>query len=78
MTSDKDLDFALGRWAKADPLGGAGDEAALLRILQHADAIAMTERGPKARLIEFPGMGHAPALMADDQIAVVRDWLLAD
>ena len=37
---------------------------------------AMTERGPKAKLIEFPGIGHAPALMADDQIAVVRDWLL--
>ncbi|MDG4550902.1 MAG: alpha/beta hydrolase [Candidatus Contendobacter sp.] len=47
-------------------------------VLTHADAIAMTERGPRARLIEFPGMGHAPALMADDQIAVVRDWLLAD
>jgi pimeloyl-ACP methyl ester carboxylesterase len=38
----------------------------------------MTERGPKAQLVEFPGMGHAPALMADDQIAIVRDWLLAD
>ncbi len=47
-------------------------------VLNHADAIAMTERGPKAQLIEFPGMGHAPALMADDQIAIVRDWLLAD
>lgn len=47
-------------------------------VLNHADAIAMTERGPKAKLIEFPGIGHAPALMADDQIAVVRDWLLAD
>ena len=47
-------------------------------VLNHADAIAMTGRGPRAKLIEFPGMGHAPALMADDQIAVVRDWLLAD
>ncbi len=47
-------------------------------VLDHPDAVAMTERGPKAKLIEFPGMGHAPALMADDQIAVVRDWLLAD
>lgn len=47
-------------------------------VLDHADAITMTERGPKAELIEFPGMGHAPALMADDQIAVVRDWLLAN
>jgi len=47
-------------------------------VLDHADAVIMTERGPKATLIEFPGMGHAPALMADDQIAVVRNWLLAD
>ena len=47
-------------------------------VLDHADAVAMTERGPKAKLFEFPGMGHAPALMADEQIAVVRDWLLAD
>ena len=47
-------------------------------VLDHADAMAMTERGPRAHLIEFSGMGHAPALMADDQIAVVRDWLLAD
>jgi len=47
-------------------------------VLNHADAMAMTERGPRAQLIEFPGMGHAPALMADDQIAIVRDWLLAD
>ena len=47
-------------------------------VLDHSDAVTMTERGPKATLIEFPGMGHAPALMADDQIAVVRNWLLAD
>lgn len=45
-------------------------------VLTAADAIAMTQRGPKPKLIEFPGIGHAPALMADDQIAVVRDWLL--
>jgi pimeloyl-ACP methyl ester carboxylesterase len=36
----------------------------------------MTRRGPKARLVEFPGIGHAPALMAADQIAVIRDFLL--
>ena len=47
-------------------------------VLDHTDAVAMTKRGPKAQLFEFPDMGHAPALMADDQIAVVRDWLLAD
>jgi pimeloyl-ACP methyl ester carboxylesterase len=36
----------------------------------------MTRRGPKAKLVEFPGIGHAPALMAADQIAVIRDFLV--
>jgi pimeloyl-ACP methyl ester carboxylesterase len=45
-------------------------------ILRRGDAEAMTQRGPRARLVEFPGIGHAPALMADDQIAVIRDFLL--
>lgn len=38
--SDTALDGALDAWAKTDPLSGAGDDAALLRILVHADAIA--------------------------------------
>ena len=45
-------------------------------ILRRSDAEAMTQRGPRARLIEFPGIGHAPALMAEDQIATIRDFLL--
>jgi hypothetical protein len=36
----------------------------------------MTRSGPLARLVEFEGIGHAPALMADDQIRVVRNFLL--
>lgn len=44
-------------------------------LLAHT-AKEMTERGPKAELIEIPGCGHAPALMEDDQIAIVRDWLI--
>ena len=35
----------------------------------------MTERGPKAELVEFAGVGHAPALMAVDQIETVRRFL---
>jgi pimeloyl-ACP methyl ester carboxylesterase len=46
-------------------------------LLSHDDAVAMTERGPRARLVELPGIGHAPALLADDQIALVRDFLQA-
>jgi pimeloyl-ACP methyl ester carboxylesterase len=51
-----------------------GAESDLLRA---EDAAAMTQRGPRAALAEFPGIGHAPALMAADQIAAVRDFLTA-
>lgn len=46
-------------------------------LLSAATARAMTARGPKARLHEFAGVGHAPTLIAADQIAVVREFLLA-
>lgn len=46
-------------------------------VLTREDAETMTRRGPRATLVEFAGIGHAPALMAEDQIAAVRDWLLA-
>lgn len=35
----------------------------------------MTERGPQAELVEFDGVGHAPALMAPDQVEVIRRFL---
>jgi hypothetical protein len=31
---------------------------------------------PRARLIEFAGVGHAPMLIADDQVRAVTDFLL--
>ena len=46
-------------------------------LLTAETAEEMTRRGPKARLVQLDGIGHAPALMASDQIAVVRDFLLA-
>ena len=39
-------------------------------------AQAMTQRGPRARLVEFAGVGHAPTLVADDQVRAVCDFLL--
>ena len=45
-------------------------------LLSAATAQAMTERGPRARRIEFAGVGHAPTLVAADQVAAVRDFLL--
>jgi pimeloyl-ACP methyl ester carboxylesterase len=46
-------------------------------LLLHETAVQMTQRGPRAKLREFDGVGHAPALMSVDQIEVVRNFLLA-
>ena len=46
-------------------------------LLTRATAQAMTERGPRARLHEFAGIGHAPTLVAAGQIKVVREFLLS-
>lgn len=45
-------------------------------LLSHATALAMMQRGPKARLVEFEGVGHAPTLVAMDQVSTVGDFLL--
>jgi pimeloyl-ACP methyl ester carboxylesterase len=46
-------------------------------LLSHATAQAMTQRGPKARLLEFAGVGHAPTFVAPEQVQVITDFLLA-
>lgn len=46
-------------------------------LLSPATAQAMTVRGPKARLVEVAGVGHAPMLVQPDQVAVVTDFLQA-
>jgi pimeloyl-ACP methyl ester carboxylesterase len=46
-------------------------------LLSRETAQAMTQRGPKARLVEFEGVGHAPTLIAPAQISAVREFLLA-
>jgi pimeloyl-ACP methyl ester carboxylesterase len=46
-------------------------------LLSPETAKAMTERGPRAQLVEFKGVGHAPTLTSADQIAVVADFLMA-
>ena len=45
-------------------------------LLSAETAQQMTQRGPRARLVQFAGVGHAPTLQADDQIAAVTDFLL--
>jgi pimeloyl-ACP methyl ester carboxylesterase len=52
----------------------------LLRGL-HSDVLPtpiaheMTQRGPRAELVEFPKIGHAPALMDPTQIAIIAQFL---
>ena len=36
----------------------------------------MQERGPKMKVVEFPGAGHAPWLMSEEQIRPIADFLL--
>ena len=45
-------------------------------LLSHETALDMTRRGPKAKLVEFEGVGHAPTLISADQVQAVADFLL--
>jgi pimeloyl-ACP methyl ester carboxylesterase len=45
-------------------------------LLARETALAMTQRGPRARLVEFAGVGHAPTLIAADQVDTVVSFLL--
>ena len=46
-------------------------------LLSIETAQAMTVRGPKAQLVELPGVGHAPTFVHADQIAIARQFLLS-
>ena len=71
--------FEASLWAAYDSvrcptllLRGADSD---LLTLGHAQE--MTQRGPRAQLHQFTGVGHAPTLIADDQVKRVREFLLA-
>ena len=46
-------------------------------LLSRETAQQMTLRGPRPRLVEIPGVGHAPTFVHDDQIAIAREFLMA-
>lgn len=46
-------------------------------LLTRETVAQMRERGPRAQVAEIPGVGHAPTLLHDDQITLVREFLLA-
>ena len=45
-------------------------------LLTHETALQMSRRGPCAKMVEVPGVGHAPMLMNMSQVAPVREFLL--
>lgn len=54
-------------------LRGAESEVLLKKTLDE-----MRARKPDVEIVEFDGVGHAPALMSEDQIRVVKDFLLRE
>jgi pimeloyl-ACP methyl ester carboxylesterase len=50
---------------------------ALSDLVTPAAAQQMTQRGPRAKLVEVAGVGHAPTFVHADQIALVEDFLLS-
>jgi len=46
-------------------------------MLSPGTAQAMAQRGPRAALVEFDGVGHAPTLVAPGQVDAVARFLLA-
>jgi pimeloyl-ACP methyl ester carboxylesterase len=62
-------------WSKVEcptlVLRGAESE-----VLQKETVDEMRKRKPDLEVAEFPGVGHAPALMSAEQIGVVKEFLL--
>ena len=46
-------------------------------LLQHETALEMGRRGPQAEVVEIPGVGHAPMMLDEPQIGIVRTFLRA-
>jgi pimeloyl-ACP methyl ester carboxylesterase len=46
-------------------------------LLLHETALEMGRRGPQAEVVEIPGVGHAPMMLDEPQIGIVRSFLQA-
>lgn len=78
MTPESSTQSEVVLWQLYDAIRA---ETLLLRgaqsdLLTPETARAMAQRGPRARLVEFAGVGHAPTLVAADQVQAVCDFLL--
>ena len=74
FNADKDLElWALYDAVRCPTLVLRGEQSDLLT---RDTAVEMTRRGPRAKVVEIRGVGHAPTLLHAEQIAIVRDFLL--
>lgn len=78
QTAEADADLWVA-WAKVRApvlvLRGENSEVLSPETARLMASGGLDGSGPKAELVAFPGVGHAPALMSGEQIAKVADWL---
>ena len=72
--TDKDIEL----WPLYDaiPCPTLVMRGALSDLLKRETLQEMAGRGPRAKTVEIPDVGHAPTLMHAEQIAIVREFLL--
>ncbi len=78
ITEEASLQGEAALWALYDAITA---QTLLVRgaesdLLSSETAGLMTQRGPRARLVEFAGVGHAPTFVANDQTDLVASFLL--
>jgi len=72
-----DKDIELWRYYDAIRCPTLVIRGALSDLLKPETLREMASRGPRAKTVEIAEVGHAPTLMHSDQIAIVREFLLA-
>jgi len=77
-TAEPDKDIELWSCYDAVRCPTLAIRGALSDLLKRETLEEMAGRGPRARTVEIPDVGHAPTLMHEDQITIVREFLLAD
>lgn len=78
MTEEQAAQGQAALWAAYDAITARTlvTRGALSDLLSRETALEMTRRGPKAELVEFDGVGHAPTFVAPAQVDVATSFLL--
>ena len=76
MAAKTDKDIELWNYYDAIRCPTLVIRGALSDLLRRETLEEMAGRGPRAKTVEIADVGHAPTLMHQDQIAIVRDFLL--